>query len=538
MKDGDNSSGGDGIDTDGQCPWPPRQWVPNYQIETTTGAESGNDGCCSEEARLHFKDWLGRAVSLFARRSYPLRGGNGAAILHIVGGAQTVHPGDLAVWTQDGYAAANFDWQIEGVYQRTPERTSRFPEEVVAQFKPTPTLRAAVLPVAAQAAGVCLDWLKQCPGVDPTRLGVTGISWGGYLSWLLAAYDSSVRALVPVFGCGGLFVHGRAVAKHGTDVATFWQRHWEPTALGKQIKAPVCFLNATNDFFGDPMVADDLLDSLQVPVVRSYEPNLDHSLTLSQTRLAKAWLRHYLLDGPVLPTVPCPNINDAAPRKAVTCRSTTWWSEAESSRMFRCWLPEAPPSDQRSLAFTHHTFPDGIGLSSPIRICEPDAKTATQRQPATAAGHLDFGLGWRWELGATRHFDNDASAMPPQSSSQPWQVIPARPESSQPVALLIHIPLNILESLATGARLVLGWSGRPHNAMVRVLLHLRNDSAQPHSADFQCHEDQIELFLAAFETLPQGTLWRDVGRFQIEACQDRLPFQIGPMKIATSPDLP
>ncbi len=47
--------------------------------------------------------------------------------------------------------------------------------------------------------GVCdvrraLTWLAQRPGIDPARLGVTGISLGGIISSIVAAVDPSVRS--------------------------------------------------------------------------------------------------------------------------------------------------------------------------------------------------------------------------------------------------------------------------------------------------------------------------------------------------------
>ncbi len=45
-----------------------------------------------------------------------------------------------------------------------------------------------------------LDYLEQQRGVDPTRLGVTGLSGGGWQTILLAGLDSRVTAAVPVAG--------------------------------------------------------------------------------------------------------------------------------------------------------------------------------------------------------------------------------------------------------------------------------------------------------------------------------------------------
>lgn len=49
-----------------------------------------------------------------------------------------------------------------------------------------------------------LDLLSELPEVDPSRLGVTGISGGGSQSWYLPAIDSRVKAAAAVAGAGSL----------------------------------------------------------------------------------------------------------------------------------------------------------------------------------------------------------------------------------------------------------------------------------------------------------------------------------------------
>ncbi|HAM73916.1 MAG TPA: hypothetical protein DCM86_19985 [Verrucomicrobiales bacterium] len=61
-----------------------------------------------------------------------------------------------------------------------------------------------------------LDLLEQRPEVDPSRLGVTGISGGGAASWWIAAADPRVKVAAPVCGTATLFshVHDRTIDGH------------------------------------------------------------------------------------------------------------------------------------------------------------------------------------------------------------------------------------------------------------------------------------------------------------------------------------
>ncbi|MCC5840788.1 MAG: dienelactone hydrolase family protein [Opitutales bacterium] len=515
-------------------PWPPRPWVPDYRVEELGAWEESEPDTRSEEARLLFSDWMGREVSLFVRRSFPLCGANGAAVLHIVGGAQTIHPGDLAVWTREGYAAASFDWQIAEVGGRLPERTSCFPAEVVPQFAATPSLGAAILPVALQAAAVCLHWLARCPGVDEGRLGVTGISWGGYLSWLLAAYDSRVRALVPVFGCGGLFAEGRSVAAHDPAVRAYWEKFWEPAALGRHLNCPVCFLNGTNDFFGDPLVAERLLASVRTPVARSYGPNIDHALTEGQTALATAWMRQYLSDAASRAPSSSPDIGLDEGRGA----PVSWWAGAEGASMHRCWLPGPPPSDRPAYVVTNREMADGAILSSPIRLVETVEAPAAGMGEAgpsfvsgvTSVAGVPFGLGWRWELGSTRHFENDAHAIPPASADHPWMVTPARPLSDEAVAVILHLNPRGVRGAASADSFALGWSASPESGQVFVEIFGRTPGMEPFVASFPWLDGWVLLKLGDVPGLPADFTWADVGRLQIKARQGRQPFGVGPLR--------
>ena len=58
--------------------------------------------------------------------------------------------------------------------------------------------------------------LRSFPEVTADRTAVTGISWGGYTTCLVASLDDRFRAAVPVYGCGFLF-EGESVQKPAID---------------------------------------------------------------------------------------------------------------------------------------------------------------------------------------------------------------------------------------------------------------------------------------------------------------------------------
>jgi hypothetical protein len=88
--------------------------------------------------------------------------------------------------------------------------------------------------------------------VDKDRVAVTGISWGGYLTCIVAGVDDRLKAAVPVYGCG--FLHDNSAWKETRfdkmDEARRkrWVDTFDPSNYLPNVKCPILFLNGTNDF--------------------------------------------------------------------------------------------------------------------------------------------------------------------------------------------------------------------------------------------------------------------------------------------------
>ena len=104
----------------------------------------------------------------------------------------------------------------------------------------------------AVAAGIrAHSLLRSFPEVDAECTGVTGISWGGYLTCLVASVDDRFNAAVPVYGCG--FLHtGESVQRSMIDrlmpgQRRTWIRLHDPSAFLSHCRVPMFFVNGTND---------------------------------------------------------------------------------------------------------------------------------------------------------------------------------------------------------------------------------------------------------------------------------------------------
>lgn len=92
--------------------------------------------------------------------------------------------------------------------------------------------------------------LRSLREVDPERIGVTGISWGGYLTSIIAGVDPRLKLAMPVYGCGYYldthFVSN--VRGLGEERAARWMRWWDPSNYLKDAHLPMLWVTGTNDF--------------------------------------------------------------------------------------------------------------------------------------------------------------------------------------------------------------------------------------------------------------------------------------------------
>jgi dienelactone hydrolase len=92
--------------------------------------------------------------------------------------------------------------------------------------------------------------LRSLPEVDAGRIGLTGISWGGYLTCLVAGVDPRFRFAVPVYGCGFTDEHSFAgsVQGLGAEGSARWMRWWDPSSYLANAALPLCWVTGSNDF--------------------------------------------------------------------------------------------------------------------------------------------------------------------------------------------------------------------------------------------------------------------------------------------------
>ena len=205
---------------------------------------------------LHYagEPFGGKPTRIFAYYAVPeKREGRVAAMVCVHGGGGKAFPEWATLWAKRGYAALAMDLSGRGPDGKRHE--GAMPDQghrdkfmtLDKGLKETWPYHA----VAAVIRGHSL--LRAQPEVDPDRTGLTGISWGGYLTSLVAGLDDRFKLAVPVYGCGFLHensawlgVFDRLLTK---PQRALWAANFDPSVYLAQAAMPMLWVNGTNDHF-------------------------------------------------------------------------------------------------------------------------------------------------------------------------------------------------------------------------------------------------------------------------------------------------
>ncbi|MCA9155921.1 MAG: acetylxylan esterase, partial [Planctomycetales bacterium] len=183
------------------------------------------------------------------------------AVVLIHGGGGTAFREWAELWAKRGYAAIAMDLAgyrpIEGQNPHQRDKRTRLEDGGPDQgddekFGSVDKPPGEQWPYHA-VANVLLahSLIREFPEVDGDRTAVTGISWGGYLTCIVAGVDSRFKAAVPVYGCGHLHEHSAWLSRFDRmtpEQRDRWVTLWDPSRYLPAVSMPILFVNGTNDF--------------------------------------------------------------------------------------------------------------------------------------------------------------------------------------------------------------------------------------------------------------------------------------------------
>ena len=183
------------------------------------------------------------------------------AIVLVHGGGGTAFKEWAELWARRGYAAIAMDLAghrpIEGMNPHDQKNRTRLEnggpnqgdDEKFGSVLKEPGEQWPYHAVAAVIRAHSL--VRSFDEVDADQTAVTGISWGGYLTCIVAGVDPRFKAAVPVYGCGHLQENSAwtdRMNKMTAEQRDRWTQLWDPKQYLPSVSMPILFVNGTNDF--------------------------------------------------------------------------------------------------------------------------------------------------------------------------------------------------------------------------------------------------------------------------------------------------
>lgn len=232
------------------------------------------------------------------------RGKLPAILLSHGGGGGASLPRSLS-WARRGYAVLAID--LPGKGENRAGSRSTGPNMTVANLlktQPDPSYNYLIYAVAAARNGI--TFLTQRQEVDPRRIGMVGLSWGGVITLLTNGQDSRLRAAVNVFGAGYIpegCTWDKWFDAMPAQSKETWLAYLDPKNFLATQHAPILFITGTNDHCYYLTTFQKSYEEITAKKNYYLIPNLRHRFLASAQDPAFAWLDQQLKRGGSFPQI-------------------------------------------------------------------------------------------------------------------------------------------------------------------------------------------------------------------------------------------
>src|ERR1039458_9879228 len=215
-------------------------------LKQATAAQWGARTGLVQEVYYQGEPYRGKPTRIFAYLGGPASGnGPFPAMVLVHGGGGKAFRDWAEHWAKRGYVALAMDTASCGPNGPLPDGGpdqsdgTKFRDFTDEDAREMWTYHA----VSAVIRGASL--LAALPEVDPRRIGITGISWGGYLTCIVAGLDDRLKVAVPVYGCGFLgdnsFWKATSLAQMHPEARERWLRDFDPSQFLGGVNCPILF---------------------------------------------------------------------------------------------------------------------------------------------------------------------------------------------------------------------------------------------------------------------------------------------------------
>lgn len=153
--------------------------------------------------------------------------------------------------------------------------------------------------------------IRSFPEVNAERTGLTGISWGGYLTCIVSGLDNRFKAAVPVYGCGFLHANSAWLGRFKgmtPENRAKWVRLWDPSMYVGSAAMAMLFVNGGKDFAYPPDSHARTYALVKSAKNIRFSPDLRHGHIFDRPKAIEVFLDHHLKGGAPLALVLSPGI--------------------------------------------------------------------------------------------------------------------------------------------------------------------------------------------------------------------------------------
>lgn len=222
---------------------------------------------------------------LFAEVAIPAGNGPFPGLLVLHGGGGAAETEKAVAWAEHGYVA--FAPDLPSIANPAKVPNSSGPWKALAygkgRFQANPDATHNAIFDAVTAGMDAFRLLQAQPAVDRERIGITGISWGGYMTTMLACVTGpETKAVFSVFGCGNYdrMLPAADLNKLPAAERERWLALLDPARRMASLRAEYFIAAATDDFFFFPPGVEATLGAIRGHSNQVYAPNVTHKIPL------------------------------------------------------------------------------------------------------------------------------------------------------------------------------------------------------------------------------------------------------------------
>ncbi len=279
--------------------------IPLNHVSSQTMKTYARGSVQVEELYYQSRPYKGKPVKIFGYLCYPKGAQSLPAILLVHGGGGSASLGRASLWAKRGYTVFAIDLPGKGE-RRECSRSTGPDMDVPILLRTKPSLEYNYLVHAVAAARNAITYLTQRKEVDPQRIWMVGLSWGGVITLLTNGQDDRLKTAVNVFGAGyipeGCTWQDRFFSMSNEELSQ-WYASIDPKNFLKTQHAPILFMTGTNDHCYYLPTFQKSYDEVTVPKKLLLLPNLRHQFLPYMQEIVWRWLDNYLKGGGSFPDI-------------------------------------------------------------------------------------------------------------------------------------------------------------------------------------------------------------------------------------------